>query len=171
MQGMLVSNEEWSELQQAIDLDKRMASDYLLHYDEKLREYKERKKDALSVKRSEGGGHSSQPGAPTEQAAIASIAYDEKHDEYYWLKAVEFLQRSMGERKSMFLKCRREADRQLAKAKGHKPWVTLTQTLFTSAIEKRFFDNGNWISERTVRTYWQSMCSRVVDIHLRLIKK
>ena len=170
MQGMLVSNEEWSELQQAIDLDKRMASDYLLHYDEKLREYKERKKDALSAKRSEGGGHSSQPGAPTEQAAIASIAYDEKHDEYYWLKAVEFLQRSMGEHKNMFLRCRREVDRRNEKAKGQKAWVDQTQTLFVDALERRFFDNGQWVSGRTVRRYWHEIIMKAVDIHLRLKK-
>lgn len=167
----MVSKDEWSELQSAIDADRRKASEMLLHYEQKLADYKAQKEDDLSRNKPHGGGHGSMPGAPTEAEAVASVSYDEKHDEYYWLKAVEIVQKAIDERKSMFLKCRREADRQLAKAKGHKPWVTLTQTLFTSAIEKRFFDNGNWISERTVRTYWQSMCSRVVDIHLRLIKK
>ena len=64
---MLVSNEEWSELQQAIEEDKKTASDYLLHYAEKMKDYKAAKAEALSRGKGEGGGHGSMPGAPTER--------------------------------------------------------------------------------------------------------
>ena len=167
---MLVSNEEWSELQQGIEEDKKTASEYLLHYAEKLKEYKAAKADELSKGKSEGGGHGSMPGAPTEQAAVASVAYDEKHDAYYWLKAVEVVQWAIGERKSIFLACRREAEKYNEHVKGQRPWVVMTQMLFVQAIERRFFDSGNWISDYTVRKYWHEIIAKVVDIHLRLKK-
>ena len=167
---MLVSNEEWSELQQGIEEDKKTASEYLLHYAEKLKEYKAAKADELSKGKSEGGGHGSMPGAPTEQAAVASVAYDEKHDAYYWLKAVEVVQRAIGERKSIFLACRRDAEKYNEHVKGQRPWVAMTQMLFVRAIERRFFDSGSWISEKTVRLYWRELIAKVVDLHLRLKK-
>lgn len=128
-----------------------------------------RKAGALAKRRNDsGGGGGSMPGAPTEQAAVASISYDERHDEYYWLKAVEVVQRVIGERKSIFLACRREADRRNSHVRGQRPWVAMTQMLFVQAIERRFFDSGSWISEKTIRRYWQELIAKVVDIHLRL---
>lgn len=167
---MLATNEDWDSLQKDIEKDKKTAEEYLLHYTVKMAEYKLRKAGALARNRGESGGGGNMPGAPTEQVAVASISYDERHDEYYWLKAVEVVQRVIGERKSIFLACRREADRRNSHARGQKPWVITTQMLFVEALGERFFDSGQWVSECTVRRYWRDIVSKVVDIHLRLKK-
>ena len=168
---MLATNDDWDNLQKDIENDKKTAEVYLLHYPDRLKEYRMRKAGALAKRRNDsGGGGGSMPGAPTEQAAVASISYDERHDEYYWLKAVEVVQRVIGERKSIFLACRREADRRNSHARGQKPWVITTQMLFVEALGERFFDSGQWVSERTVRRYWRDIISKVANIHLRLKK-
>lgn len=146
-------------------VDKETAIRYLLHYDQLKKEYETEKQGALAKHGGNAGGHSSQPGAPTEQAALASIAYDESHEEYTWLKTVEFVQKTIGERKSIFLACRREVERQKC-----GQWVVPTQTRFADALKERFFDNGAWISERTVRNYWWDLVGMAVEIHLRLQK-
>lgn len=153
--------------------DREIARDYLLAYDTRLAEYNRRKEEELSVHpRAENtlGGGNNGVGNPTESQAIKSTLYDEKHDEYYWLKAVEILQRSLGERKNIFIKVRREAEEKKVSGVGRPAWVIYTQMHYMKELENRFLNSDISISEMRVKTLWKELVDKTVEIYLRLKK-
>lgn len=168
---MLATNEDWIELKKEIEKDRGLAEIFLLDYEERLKKYSKDKEEFLSQSKGHGsGGRGNLPGDPTASAAMASAAYDEKQEDYYWLKAVEIVQRGLGEKKNMFLKIRRKLYREFPSTRS-RGWVTPTQSRFSDAIERRFFDNAKWVSESTVKRYWKGLVQSVVDIRMRLVKK
>ena len=153
--------------------DREIARDYLLFYDVRLAEYNRRKEDELSSQpcpeNTPGGGNNG-VGNPTETQALRIVRYDESHPEYYWLKAVEILQRSLGERKNIFIKVRREAEVKKVSGVGRPAWVVYTQMHYMRELEERFLNGEVSISENCVKAWWRELVDKTVEIHLRLKK-
>lgn len=153
--------------------DREIARDYLLFYDTRLAEYNRRKEEELSSQpRSDNtqGGRNNGVGNPTESQALRSVRYDESHSEYYWLKAVEILQRSLGERKNIFIKVRREAEVKKVSGVGRPAWVVYTQMHYMMELEERFLSDYVSISEKRIKAMWRELVDKAVEIYLRLKK-
>lgn len=159
-------------IKQNMDNDRIKAEQYLLFYEERLTEYKKEKAEAMAqaVGKNEnvGGGRSGIISRPTENQALREVNYDEEHDEYYWLKAVEILQRTMGEWKNIFLQARREAEQQKGGSTGRPAWVAHTQMRYIQEMDNRYPGKMIAISEKTVKVWWRKMIDRTVEIYLRL---
>lgn len=159
-------------IKQNMDNDRIKAEQYLLFYEERLTEYKKEKAEAmaqtLGKNENVGCGRSSIIGRPTENQALREVNYDEEHDEYYWLKAVEILQRTMGEWKNIFLQARREAERQKGGGAGRPAWVTYTQMRYIQEMDNRYPGKMIAISEKTVKVWWRKTIDKTVEIYLRL---
>ena len=153
--------------------DRETARDYLLFYDTRLAEYNRRKEEELaSQPRPENtpGGGNNGVGNPTESQALRIVRYDESHPEYYWLKAVEILQRSLGERKNIFIKVRREAEVKKVSGVGRPAWVVYTQMHYMMELEERFLNDYVSISEKRIKAMWRELVDKTVEIYLRLKK-
>lgn len=153
--------------------DREIARDYLLFYDTRLAEYNRRKEEELSSQlrpdNTQGGGNNG-VGNPTESQALRIVRYDESHSEYYWLKAVEILQRSLGERKNIFIKVRREAEVKKVSGVGRPAWVVYTQMHYMMELEERFLNDYVSISEKRIKAMWRELVDKTVEIYLRLKK-
>lgn len=112
---MLVNVEEAIAVKNSIAADRKRAEYYLLNYDSELQKYRDAKQEYLEFTENHddnvGGGKSNMTGAPTERTVLKSIAFDDTYEPYRWLKAVEIVQRGLGERKNIFIRVRREAER------------------------------------------------------------
>ena len=160
----------------ALKHDRELAEMYLLRYSTMMKDY-ERNKRALSglsirpVDENVGGGRSNIPGHPAEAAAIRSVDYD-SNDMYRWLKAVEIVERGLGERRRMLIEARRTVERSGGKSyRGRPAWITATTMRYQSMITDRFIGGEKQFQERTVKEWWHEIVNRVVDIHLRLSQK
>lgn len=189
---MLASNEEGMAIIREIESDRRTAERYLLHYPQLLKAYEEDRRvvvdgepvvdagqppvmvpfPAAEKGREEnvGGGRGNLPGNPTEVKALKAVTYDEKQEAYTWLKAVEIVQRSLGERKNIFIEIRRNAETQAmgAKGQGRPGWVTYCQMKYQAAMEERFLEGGRPLGDRTIREWWNQIVSKVNDVHMRI---
>ena len=160
----------------ALKHDREQAEMYLLRYPTMVKDY-ERNKCVLSglsirpVDENVGGGRSNIPGHPAEAAAILSADYDD-NDTYRWLKAVEIVERGLGERKRMLIEARRTVERSSGRSyRGRPAWITATTMRYQSMIADRFIGGEKQFQERTVKEWWHEIVNRVVDIHLRLSQK
>lgn len=187
---MLASNEEGMAIIREIESDRRTAERYLLHYPQLLKEYEEGRRVAVDGEpivdagkppvivpfsdpengRKENAGGGSMPGNPTEAKAMRAVAYDEQHGAYAWLKAVEIIQRSLGERKNIFIEIRREAEAKamLSRAHGRPGWVTYCQMHYQAAVEERFLEGAGYVGERTIKEWWRQLVDKVADVHARI---
>ena len=155
-------------------IDRRIAEEFILNYASHLKRYQEAKEEYVNSTPavSAVGGKSNLPGAPTEAKALRGAMYDEYHDSYLWLRSVEVALKTLGERKNIFIRVRREADQHNSKscARGRRPWVIYTQRRYSEEIKKRFL-SAQWLSEDTTRRWWREIVGRVVEIHLRISSK
>ena len=119
---MLASGLECVEIMEQIDADLKMAERYLLHYEKELAEYEAAKAAFMAGQQGQCGGRGNLPGKPVEAQAIRGVEFDNSYVGYPWLKAVEIVQRSLGERKNIFIQVRREAEKKkLTTEKGGRP--------------------------------------------------
>lgn len=173
---MLETSEREKAVWDALKNDRKKAEDCLLNYQRDIREYEHNRRviSGLSVRpvdENVGGGRSNIPGNPVEAAAILSADYDD-NDTYRWLKAVEIVERGLGERRRMLIEARRTVERSGGKSyRGRPVWVTATTMRYQSMIADRFIGGARQYNERTIREWWYEIVNRVVDIHLRLLKK
>ena len=164
---MLATAEEAIDIYDGIKEDKKVAEYYLLNYAKELKTYQDAKEEFMNYKEQRdentGGGRAG-VGNPTEQIAMKSIEFDSNYPNFRWLKAVEIVQRGLGERKNMFIKVRREAEQLHNIGRGRKGWVVYVQRHYSEEIEKRFIIPEVWISERTIKTWWQEIIDRTVFV-------
>ena len=153
--------------------DRKVAEGYILQYEEIQERYERQKAEWMEsgrppVDTNTGGGKSNLPGHPVESAAIKSAEYDAEHPEYLWLRAVGIALRTFGERKRIFIACRQEAECHNIGGKGRHGWVVYTQRRYAEEIENRFINANGWMSDKTIRLWWQRILDCIVEIHLRL---
>lgn len=159
---MLASVEEAINATNSIAEDKKKAEYYLLNYEVELQKYKDAKQEYMNFKEYDenvGGGKSNMTGDPTEHTALKSIAFNDTYEPYRWLKAVEIVQRGLGERKNIFMKVRREAERNNlhTTGRGRKGWVVFVQRRYAEEIEKRFIVPEIYTSEITIKRWWKEI--------------
>lgn len=165
--------ENEQDLVSSMKEDRKQAEEYILNYAVLKKEYELRKKEWLersrpSVDTNTGGGKCNLPGHPVEDAAIKSAEYDAEHPEYLWLRSVCIAMRTFGECKRIFISCRQEAERHNVGGRGRHGWVVYTQRRYAEAIEDRFLNSRCWLSDKTIRLWWQQILERIVEIYLRL---
>ena len=95
---------------------------------------------------------------------MKSLQFDSTYPGFRWLKAVEIVQRGLGERKNIFIKVRREADRLHHIGKGRKGWVVYVQRRYGEEMENRFIIPEVWTAEKTLKTWWQEIIDRTVFV-------
>lgn len=164
---MLIEKNDDVEITDYINARRPRAEYYLLHYEAELKRYEQGKAEFLntvpSVDDNVGGGRPNLPGAPTERKVLQSMGYDEIHEAYYWLKAVEISWKGLSDRKKLFLDIRRQAE----KEQGSR-WVTFTQMHYLEELEKRYIIRDAWISDETIRRWWYGIVRRTVEIYFAL---
>ncbi len=189
---MLASNEEGMAIIREIESDRRTAERYLLHYPQLLKAYEENRRVAVDgepvvdagqppvmvpfsdpekgKEENVGGGRGNLPGNPTEVKALQMVTYDEKQEAYAWLKAVEIVQKSLGERKNIFIEIRRNAEEKgmESRGQGRPGWVVYCQMHYQAAMEERFLEGARYVSEKTIKTWWGQLVSKVADVHARI---
>lgn len=160
-------------LSESMDNDRKQARWYILNYEEARRNYEQSKAEALSPQNpanQNAGGHGGSVSSPTELKALRSITYDREHKEYFWLKAVEILQRTLSPQRVLFLKVRRQAELNRGTTAGRPAWIAYTQTHYMCEPEKTFIQGEAQISERRIKAMWADMVNKAVEIYLRIKK-
>lgn len=164
----MLENEVALQMADEIRQDRKRAESILLNYAEELRTYRLQREEYVRGTVQGGGGNL--PGHPTEAEALRGIKFDETYPAYTWLRAVEFVERGLSERKQIFLDARRKASRQKA-GRGRRAWLVLTQRLYCEAIRERFLNTEFFVSERTLRAMWDYIVARTVEAYLKLENK
>ena len=169
---MLATIEEAINITDRINQDKDDAKYYLLKYEQEYSTYINKKQEYLTYKEevdeNVGGGKSNITGNPTERVAMKSIEFDNSYEPYKWLKAVEIVQRSLGERKNIFIKVRREADKVAHISKGRKGWIVFVQRRYAEEMEKRFIQPVAYMSERTLQSWWYDIINQVIFVQNKI---
>lgn len=167
---MLASVDEAMDITESIAADKKLAEYYLLNYEVELQRYREAKEEYMTYKPEQddnvGGGKGNMTGNPTEQIALKGMQFDSTYDGYKWLKAVEIVQRGLGERKNIFIRVRREAERQniYTIGRGRKGWVLFVQRRYAEEIERRFIQAEVQIGERTIQSWWYDLINQAIFV-------
>lgn len=163
-----MENDTALQIADEIRQDRKRAESILLNYAEELRTYRLQREEYVRGTVQGGGGNL--PGHPTEAEALRGVKFDETYPAYTWLRAVEFVERGLSERKQIFLDARRKASRQKA-GRGRRAWLVLTQRLYCEAIRERFLNTEFFVSERTLRAMWDYIVARTVEAYLKLENK
>lgn len=172
---MLASVDEAMDITESIAADKKLAEYYLLNYETELKKYKETKEEYLTYKPEQddnvGGGKGNMTGNPTEQIALKGMQFDSHYEGYKWLKAVEIVQRGLGERKNIFIRVRREAERQniYTIGRGRKGWVLFVQRRYAEEIERRFIQAEVYVAEKTIRMWWNDIIYHTIFVSGKII--
>jgi hypothetical protein len=164
----LLENDAALQMADEIRQDRKQAEFMLLNYAEELKTYRLQREEYVRGTVQGGGGNL--PGHPTETEALRGVKFDETYPTYTWLRAVEFVERGLSERKQIFLDARRKASRQKA-GRGRRAWLVLTQRLYCEAIRERFLNTEFFVSERTLRAMWDYIIARTVEAYLKLEQK
>lgn len=164
----MLENDAALQMADEIRQDRKQAEFMLLNYAEELKTYRLQREEYVRGTVQGGGGNL--PGHPTETEALRGVKFDETYPTYTWLRAVEFVERGLSERKQIFLDARRKASRQKA-GRGRRAWLVLTQRLYCEAIRERFLNTEFFVSERTLRAMWDYIIARTVEAYLKLEQK
>lgn len=170
---MLASAEEAMNINDSIAADRKMAEHFLLHYEKELANYNNAKDEYMNYREERdeniGGGRSG-IGKPTEEKALKEMAFDRQYEGYRWLKAVEIVQRGLGERKNIFIRVRREAERNnlYVIGRGRKGWVVYVQRRYAEELGRRFIIPEIWVNEKTIRIWWQDIINQTVFVESKI---
>ena len=167
---MLASVDEAMDITESIASDKKLAEYYLLNYESELKKYKEAKEEFINYQENKdeniGGGRSSITSNPTEKAVLLTEQFNKSYEGYRWLKAVEIVQRGLGERKNIFIKARRDAEKNnmYSTSRGRKGWVIFVQHRYADLMEKRFIIPEVFVSEKTIRMWWNEIVNYAIFV-------
>ena len=164
----MLENDAALQMADEIRQDRKRAESMLLNYVEERRTYRLKREEYVHGTPAQGGG--SLPGHPTEAEALRGVKFDETYPSYTWLRAVEFVERGLSERKRIFLDARRKASRDKA-GRGRRAWLVRTQMMYCEMMRKRFLNTEFFVSERSLRAMWQYVVDRVVEAYLKLEQK
>lgn len=164
----MLENDAALQMADEIRQDRKQAEFMLLNYAEELRTYRLQREEYVRGTVQGGGGNL--PGHPTEAEALRGVKFDETYPAYTWLRAVEFVERGLSERKRIFLDARRKASRDKA-GRGRKAWLVRTQMMYCETMRARFLNTEFFVSERTLRAMWDYIVARTVEAYLKLEQK
>ena len=165
----MLENDAALQMADEIRQDRKQAESMLLNYAEELKTYRLKREEYVRGNNVQGGG-GNLPGHPTEAEALRGVKFDETYPAYTWLRAVEFVERGLSERKRIFLDARRKASRDKA-GRGRRAWLVRTQMMYCETMRKRFLNTEFFVSERSLRAMWQYVVDRVVEAYLKLEQK
>ena len=161
----MLENDVALEIADEIRQDRKQAEFMLLNYTEELKSYRLQREEYVNGGAAGKGGNL--PGHPTEAEALRGVKFDETYPAYTWLRAVEFVERGLSERKRIFLDARRKASRDKT-GRGRRAWLVRTQMMYCEAMRERFLNTEFFVSERSLRAMWQYVVDRVVEAYLKL---
>ncbi len=164
----MLENDAALQMADEIRQDRKQAEFMLLNYTEELKIYRLQREEYVRGTPAQGGGNL--PGHPTEAEALRGVKFDETYPAYTWLRAVEFVERGLSERKRIFLDARRKASRDKA-GRGRKAWLVRTQMMYCETMRARFLNTEFFVSERTLRAMWDYIVARTVEAYLKLEQK
>ena len=162
----MLENDAALQMADEIRQDRKQAEFMLLNYAEELKTYRLKREEYVRGNNVQGGG-GNLPGHPTEAEAMRGVKFDETYPAYTWLRAVEFVERGLSERKRIFLDARRKASRQKA-GRGRRAWLVRTQMMYCEAMRERFLNSEFFVSERALQEMWKYIIDRVVEAYLKL---
>ena len=164
----MLENDAALQMADEIRQDRKQAESMLLNYAEELKTYRLQREEYVRGTVQGGGGNL--PGHPTETEALRGVKFDETYPAYTWLRAVEFVERGLSERKRIFLDARRKASREKA-GRGRRAWLVRTQMVYCETMRERFLNTEFFVSERTLRAMWDYIVARTVEAYLKLEQK
>ena len=164
----MLENDTALQIADEIRQDRKRAESILLNYAEELKTYRLQREEYVRGTPAQGGGNL--PGHPTEAEALRGVKFDETYPAYTWLRAVEFVERGLSERKRIFLDARRKASRDKA-GRGRRAWLVRTQMMYCETMRARFLNTEFFVSERTLRAMWDYIVARTVEAYLKLEQK
>lgn len=164
----MLENEVALQMADEIRQDRKQAESMLLNYTEERKTYRLQREEYVRGTPAQGGGNL--PGHPTEAEALRGVKFDETYPAYTWLRAVEFVERGLSERKRIFLDARRKASRDKA-GRGRRAWLVRTQMMYCETMRARFLNTEFFVSERTLRAMWDYIVARTVEAYLKLEQK
>ena len=164
----MLENEVALQMADEIRQDRKQAESMLLNYADELKTYRLQREEYVRGTPAQGGGNL--PGHPTETEALRGVKFDETYPAYTWLRAVEFIERGLSERKRIFLDARRKASRDKA-GRGRRAWLVRTQMMYCETMRARFLNTEFFVSERTLRAMWDYIVARTVEAYLKLEQK
>ena len=162
----MLENDAALQMADEIRQDRKQAESILLSYAEELKTYRLRREEYVRGNNAQGGG-GNLPGHPTETEALRGVKFDETYPAYTWLRAVEFVERGLSERKRIFLDARRKASRDKA-GRGRRAWLVRTQMMYCEAMRERFLNTEFFTSERVLKDMWRYIVDRTVEAYLKL---
>jgi hypothetical protein len=163
-----LENDTALQIADEIRQDRKRAESILLNYAEELKTYRLQREEYVRGTPAQGGGNL--PGHPTETEALRGVKFDETYPTYTWLRAVEFVERGLSERKRIFLDARRKASRDKA-GRGRRAWLVRTQMMYCETMRERFLNSEFFVSENVLKETWRYIVDRVVEAYLKLEQK
>ena len=164
----MFENDVALQMADEIRQDRKQAETMLLNYAEEMKTYRLKREEYVRGTVQGGGGNL--PGHPTEAEALRGVKFDETYPAYTWLRAVEFVERGLSERKRIFLDARRKASRDKT-GRGRRAWLVRTQMMYGAAMRERFLNTEFFVSERALQEMWRYVIDRVVEAYLKLEQK
>ena len=164
----MLENETALQIADEIRQDRKRAESILLNYVEELRTYRLLREEYVSGGVAGKGGNL--PGHPTEAEALRGVKFDETYPAYTWLRAVEFVERGLSERKKIFLDARRKVSRDKA-GRGRRAWLVRTQMMYCEAMRERFLNSEFFVGEAVLKDMWRYIIDRVVEAYLKIEQK
>ena len=162
----MLENDAALQMADEIRQDRKQAESMLLNYAEELKIYRLKREEYVRGNNVQGGG-GNLPGHPTETEALRGVKFDETYPAYTWLRAVEFVERGLSERKKIFLDARRKASCDKT-GRGRKAWLVRTQMMYCEAMRERFLNTEFFTSERVLKDMWRYIVDRTVEAYLKL---
>lgn len=162
----LLENDVDLQMADEIRQDRKQAEFMLLNYSEELKTYRLKREEYVRRNNVQGGG-GNLPGHPTEAEALRGVKFDETYPAYTWLRAVDFVERGLSERKRIFLDARRKASRDKTD-RGRRAWLVRTQMMYCDAMRERFLNTEFFTSERVLKDMWRYIVDRTVEAYLKL---
>ena len=164
----MLENDTALQMADEIRQDRKQAEAMLLNYTEELKTYRLKREEYVRGTVQGGGGNL--PGHPTEAEALRGVNFDETYPAYTWLRAVEFVERGLSERKRIFLDARRKASRDKA-GRGRRAWLVRTQMMYCEAMRERFLNSEFFVGEAVLKDMWRYIIDRVVEAYLKIEQK
>ena len=161
----MLENDVALQMADEIRQDRKQAESMLLNYAEELKTYRLQREEYVRGNAMQGSG-GNLPGHPTEAEALRGVKFDETYPAYTWLRAVEFVERGLSERKRIFLDASRDKT-----GRGRKAWLVRTQMIYCEAMRERFLNSEFFVGEAVLKDMWRYIIDRVVEAYLKLEQK